>query len=225
MTSRDDAEPGVVLRRRLRGVLPTDIVVHRVVLTSPDFDARFSAIYRRYRYRLCDRAHEVDPLRRFDTVAWRRPLDLGAMQEASAQLVGLADFAAFCRARPGATTIRRLIEFSWSRGPQDGILRARVVADAFCHSMVRALVGAIVVVGEGRQDSGWPAAVLRAGRRDPGVPVMPAHGLTLDEVGYPDQRDYAARSVQARAIRTLPLPPSSGDAVSSSLGDQCKSIE
>ncbi len=225
MTGRDGAQPDVMLRRRLRGVLPDDVVVHRVALTSVDFDARFSAIYRRYRYRLCDRVDELDPLRRFDTVAWRRPLDLDAMQQASSQLIGLADFAAFCRARPGATTIRCLTEFSWARGAQDGILRARVVADAFCHSMVRALVGAIVVVGEGRQDPGWPAQVLRAGRRDPGVPVMPAHGLTLDEVGYPVETDYAARSAQARAIRTLPLVSSSDDGIRNSVDEQCKSLE
>ena len=132
----------------------------------------------------------------------RRPLDVSALDDAARSLVGLHDFAAFCRRREGATTVRTLLEYSWARAA-DGTLEATVVADAFCHSMVRSLVGAVVPVGEGRRDPGWPAQVLRAGARDPGVEVMPPHGLCLEEVTYPADDQLAARADEARAVRTL----------------------
>jgi tRNA pseudouridine38-40 synthase len=116
--------------------------------------------------------------------------------------VGLHDFAAFCRRREGATTVRTLIDYRWERRP-DGVLEATVVADAFCHSMVRSLVGAVVPVGEGRRPVGWPAEVLRAAQRDPAVVVMPPHGLSLEEVVYPADDGLAARAREARAVRTL----------------------
>ena len=124
------------------------------------------------------------------------------MGDAAYLLVGLHDFAAFCRQRAGATTVRTLLALSWERLP-DGVLAGTVVADAFCHSMVRSLVGALVPVGEGRRDVDWPASVLTAGQRDPGVKVMPPHGLSLEEVTYPPDAELAARAVQARATRTL----------------------
>jgi tRNA pseudouridine38-40 synthase len=123
------------------------------------------------------------------------------MDEAARTLTGLHDFAAFCKAREGATTIRTLQEMSWSR---DGdVLTAHVRADAFCHHMVRSLVGCLLQVGEGKRPVTWPAEVLAAGVRDPGVPVTPAHGLTLEEVGYPDDDELAAQSERARAKREL----------------------
>ena len=126
-----------------------------------------------------------------------------AMDQASRQLVGLADFAAYCKKRDGATTIRTLLHYSWQRD-DEGVLVGTVVADAFCHSMVRSLVGAVVPVGEGRRTVDWPAVVLHAGRRDPAVVVMPAHGLCLEEVAYPSDDQLAARARVARAIRSLP---------------------
>ncbi|HYO86425.1 MAG TPA: tRNA pseudouridine synthase A [Dermatophilaceae bacterium] len=187
--------------RRLRGVLPQDVGVHRIRPVPKDFDARFSALFRRYQYRICDRPAEADPLRRFETLCHPRPLDEEAMARASSRLLGLADFAAFCRRREGASTIRTLIAFDWGRAADDGVLVATVVADAFCHSMVRALVGAAVAVGEGRRDEAWPLAVRQGRRRDPAVTVMPALGLVLEEVGYPPAELFAERARQSRARR------------------------
>ena len=196
----DTTTPGD-LRRRLAGVLPTDVRVRGVEPAAPGFDARFSAVWRRYAYRVCDDPAALDPLRRGHVLAWPRPLDLEPMNDAAARLVGEHDFAAFCRRREGATTVRALLELSWRREP-DGVAAARVVADAFCHNMVRALVGAMLSVGEGRRGPGWPAAVLAAGRRDPAVRVVAPHGLTLEEVGYPPPDRLAARAQESRAVRT-----------------------
>ena len=152
---------------------------------APDgFDARFSALWRRYAYRVCDDEAAADPLRRHETLWYFRRLDLAAMNEAGRPCLGEHDFAAFCRRREGATTIRALRTLAWHRDDH-GIAVATVVADAFCHNMVRALVGALLAVGEGRRPPGWPAAVLAAAVRDPAVRVVPPHGLCLEEVGYP----------------------------------------
>ncbi|MGC0142873.1 tRNA pseudouridine(38-40) synthase TruA [Pseudactinotalea sp. Z1732] len=203
LPGRSDRAPAQAALTRLAGVLPPDIVVRRATVVSTDFDARFSALRRRYSYRLCDRPALADPLRRRDTVIVPRPLDSEAMNTAADMLCGLHDFAAFCRPREGATTIRTLEDFSWQR-PTEGVLEGTVVADAFCHSMVRALVGAVVAIGQGRQEPGWAAAVLAARRRDPAVMVMPAHGLCLEEITYPPTHELGARATQARAVRELP---------------------
>jgi len=200
------ADGGARLVARLGSVLPPDLRVFAAAPAPDGFDARFSALWRRYSYRLCDDPALADPLDRNRTVWYFRPLDLAAMNTAAAALLGEHDFAAFCRRREGATTVRALRRLSWRR---DGIAVAEVVADAFCHNMVRALVGALVAVGEGRQGADWPARVLRAGVRDPGVRVMPPHGLCLEEVGYPADDELAARSAQARRLRVSRTP--SGD--------------
>jgi len=203
LPGRSMRSPQDAAQARLRGILPADVVV-RAARPAPDgFDARFSALRRRYLYRLCDDPASLDPLRRRDTVSHKRQLDVEAMDAAASTLVGLGDFAAFCKRREGATTVRTLIEYSWHRG-QDGVLEATVVADAFCHSMVRSLVGAVVPVGEGRRPVEWPRQVMRAAVRDPAVAVMPPHGLSLEEVTYPRDEDLAARAEQARAVRSLP---------------------
>jgi tRNA pseudouridine38-40 synthase len=202
LPGRSDRPPAEAAVTRLRGVLPPDIVVRRVSLAPEGFDARFSALRRRYSYRLCDDLSALDPLRRRDTVASRHRLDAGAMDAAARDLVGLHDFAAFCRRREGATTVRTLLDYSWRRDA-DGTLVATVVADAFCHSMVRALVGSVVPVGEGRRPVAWPAEVLAAATRDPAVAVMPPHGLCLEEVAYPAEDTLATRAEQTRAVRTL----------------------
>jgi tRNA pseudouridine38-40 synthase len=194
---RDDA----VLARRLAGVLPADIGV-RAVRRAPDgFDARFSPLWRRYAYRVSDDPLGADPLRRHDVVSHRRPVDVGAMQAAAAGLVGQHDFAAFCRPREGATTVRTLLDLRWER--VGDLVVATVVADAFCHSMVRALVGASLAVGEGRREVAWPTRVLAGRRRVPDVTVAPAHGLTLEEVRYPPDEDLAGRATAARRRRDL----------------------
>jgi len=193
---------GDVLLRRLNGVLAPDVRVRRVGAAPTGFDARFSAVWRRYAYRIADRAEAVDPLRRSHVLVASQPLDEAAMAGASEALLGEHDFAAFCRKRPGATTIRTLLELGWERQP-DGLLVGTVRADAFCHNMVRALVGCLVAVGEGRRDAAWAAGVLAGRQRDPAVTVVQPHGLTLEEVGYPDDAELARQAERSRVVRTL----------------------
>ncbi len=218
---------------RLAAVLPPDVRVHAVGPAPDGFDARFSALWRRYSYRVCDNPARADPLRRHETLWTPRRLDLAAMNEAAASLAGEHDFAAFCRRREGATTVRTLRVLHWHRdardardargaddrpdggpgdGPDDrrGVAVATVVADAFCHNMVRALVGALLAVGEGRRPPGWPAEVLAAAVRDPAVRVVPPHGLCLEEVGYPKPEELAARAAQTRNRRTATSRSASG---------------
>jgi tRNA pseudouridine38-40 synthase len=192
---------GRTMPRRLAGLLPPDVRVTAVTRAPAGFDARFSALARRYLYRVCDAPTGVDPLRRHEVVWHPRPLDLGPMNAAAALLLGEHDFAAYCRRREGATTIRRLLRYEWAR--VDGVAAAHVEADAFCHSMVRALVGALLAVGDGRRDVGWPAEVLAAGVRDSAVQVAPAHGLSLEEVRYPADDELAARARETRRVRLL----------------------
>jgi tRNA pseudouridine38-40 synthase len=188
------------LARRLNGVLDPDVRILGVREAPEGFDARFSALWRRYAYRIVDSPEHMDPLLRGQVVAWRRPLDLEAMNQAAVALLGEHDFAAFCRRRAGGTTVRGLLELHWDR--VDGVVVATVRADAFCHSMVRALTGCLVVVGEGSREPGWAAEVLAARRRDPAVTVMPARGLTLEEVAYPAATELAARARVTRATRS-----------------------
>lgn len=206
-----DLEPGVItddgsrLLRRFARVLPADLVVTAVGPAPAGFDARFSAIWRRYCYRLADAVVPPDPLIADHVARWPRPLDLDAMNDAASALLGLKDFAAFCRRRDGASTIRTLTELSGSRpdhGPYAGVLEFTVIADAFCHSMVRSLIGALVRVGEGARPADWIAAVQGKLVRDSGIQVMPAAGLTLEQVGYPADDDLAARAEQARNRRS-----------------------
>jgi tRNA pseudouridine38-40 synthase len=187
------------LRRRLAGVLPADVRVTGARQVSMDFDARFGALWRRYRYRIADAGTGAEPLRRLDTAAWPRPLDAAAMQRAAANLIGLHDFAAFCRWRPGASTIRSLQRLEVSRSEE--LIEILVQADAFCHSMVRSLVGALAAVGAGLRPESWPAELLGLDRRADQVAVAPPHGLNLIAVGYPPDSELAARAVRTRAIR------------------------
>jgi tRNA pseudouridine38-40 synthase len=195
------ASAGPQLLRRLAGVLPSDVRVRSVGPAPAHFDARYGALSRRYVYRLSVAAWGVSPLRRIDTVAWQRPLDIDAIRRASTGLIGLHDFAAFCKHRPHATTVRTLQVMNWghhSAGP----VTATVQADAFCHNMVRGLVGCLLSVGEGRRPVEWPVSLLGATERSGDVPVAPAHGLTLVEVTYPNDCNLAARVAQTRARRT-----------------------
>jgi tRNA pseudouridine38-40 synthase len=182
--------------------------VRRVTPAPPGFDARFSALARRYVYRVCDDPAGVEPVRRHEVVWHPRPLDLGRMNAAAARLVGEHDFAAYCRRREGATTIRRLLRYEWAREPgDDRVAAANVEADAFCHSMVRALVGAALAVGDGHRDVDWPARVLAAGVRDSAVHVAPAFGLSLEEVSYPGDDQLAARARETRRVRAPTASP------------------
>ena len=204
---RGGGDPATSLLRRLAGVLPDDVRVQAAAIAPEGFDARFSALHRRYAYLVCDHTAGVPPLRRRDVLRYprppARPLDVAAMDDAARRMVGLHDFAAYCRRRRNATTVRTLLEYGWSRDG-DGFAAARVVADAFCHSMVRSLVGAVLAVGEGRRDVEWPARVLAGRGRDPAVNVVPPYGLTLHEIAYPPDAELAVRAQQARAVRALP---------------------
>lgn len=201
---RSDRAPEVALVHRLAGVLPRDLVVHRASRAPDGFDARFSALLRRYTYRIADDPALRDPLRSDWTLWSSRPLDVSAMHAAAQPLLGLRDFAAFCKPRPGASTIRELQRLDWERpadGPDAGLVVAHVRADAFCHNMVRALVGASLAVGLGRRGVEWPAQVLAARQRDAAGAVVPAHGLTLEGVEYPPDDQLATRATAVRARR------------------------
>ncbi len=166
---------------------------------SASDSARFSALWRRYAYRIDDTGG-LDPLTRNHVLPWPQPLDLDRMNEASAALLGEQDFAAFCKRREGATTVRALLDLHWER--VEGLAVARVRADAFCHNMVRSLVGCLVAVGEGRREPSWASDVLRARVRDGSVKVAGARGLTLEEVAYPADDELAARARETRTVRT-----------------------
>ncbi|MEU0931358.1 tRNA pseudouridine(38-40) synthase TruA [Streptomyces malaysiensis] len=191
------------LLRRLAGRLPHDVRVWKVAEAPPGFNARFSAIWRRYAYRVTDHPGGVDPLLRGHVLWHDWPLDVAAMNAASERLLGEHDFAAYCKKRDGATTIRTLQRLEWARGA-DGVITATVRADAFCHNMVRSLVGALLFVGDGHRPPDWPAKVLAAGVRDSAVHVVRPHGLTLEEVGYPADGQLAARNRESRNKRSLP---------------------
>lgn len=191
------------LARRLARLLPPDVRVLSVRQVPRTFDARFSALRRHYRYRICDAPWGVEPLRRYDTLSHPRQLNDSVMNDASSLLLGEHDFAAFCRRRDGATTVRSLERFEWSRD-EPHLLVAHVAADAFCHSMVRSLVGALLAVGQGRRPPDWPAGLLRRSARVSDVAVAPAHGLALVGVDYPDDDQLAARAEQTRALRLVP---------------------
>lgn len=198
---------GRELHRRLTKVLHDDLVVRSVTVAPPHFDARFGAIWRRYVYRICDGGLPPDPLYRFQVTRLKVPVDVDVMNGAGQALLGLRDFAAFCRKRPGATTIRTLLGLHGSRiesGPMAGVAEFTVRADAFCHSMVRSLMGGVVAVGQGRQTTDWLTQVAQSGTRIAEVETLPARGLTLEEVGYPGDDQLAARARDARSLRGVP---------------------
>ncbi|UXW85258.1 tRNA pseudouridine(38-40) synthase TruA [Microbacterium azadirachtae] len=195
-------DPAASLASRIRGVLGQypDATVSRTSLAPEGFDARFSAVWRRYRYRLADARAGYDPLLRHDTTTVRAVLDEGAMDAAAQTLIGLHDFAAYCKPREEGTTIRTLLDYRWSRDAS-GVLVAEVKADAFCHSMVRALVGACAAVGEGRLEVADLARLRDDLTRTSAFKVLAARGLTLTEVGYPADELLAARAEQTRNRR------------------------
>ncbi|WP_439565277.1 tRNA pseudouridine synthase A [Microcella sp.] len=191
------------IARRLNGIVAataSDVVIDRVSVAPAGFDARFSPVWRRYEYRIADALSHRDPRRRTHTLWHPAGLDEAAMDAAAQRLRGLHDFAAFCKPREGATTIRTLLDFGWTRDAE-GVLVARVRADAFCHSMVRALVGATVAVGLGRLEPDRLSSILDEAVKANAFAVVAAKGLTLVEVGYPPDDELGARAEQTRARR------------------------
>jgi tRNA pseudouridine38-40 synthase len=198
---RDGGPEFLPLVRRLARFLPTDVRVCDISRAPSGFDARFSALRRHYVYRLCTAPYGVEPqLARYVT-AWPRPLDVDALAVASRNLVGLHDFAAFCRHRDGATTIRDLQRLDWSRDGE--LITANVTADAFCWSMVRSLVGALIAVGEHRREPAWCAELLTLSSRSSDFTGAPARGLTLVGVDYPPDDQLEARTKVTRDLRTV----------------------
>ncbi|MDO3401564.1 tRNA pseudouridine(38-40) synthase TruA [Mycolicibacterium neoaurum] len=189
------------LTRRLSRFVPEEVRVLRIERAPQGFDARFSALRRHYAYRLGTAPYGVLPQHARFVTPWPRPLDVEAMVAASRHLLGLHDFAAFCRYREGATTIRDLQRLDWERTGE--VVTAHVSADAFCWSMVRSLVGALLAVGEGRRDPDWCAGLLDSTKRSSDFPVAPARGLSLVGVDYPPDDELAARIEITRDLRTL----------------------
>ena len=191
--------------RRLGGILPDDVRVRAMAPAAPGFDARWSALSRTYAYRVSDLAGGADPLLRSHVLAHtgRRSglLDLDAMNAAAAALLGEHDFAAYCRRREGASSVRTLLDLRWGREADTGLAVMWIRADAFCHSMVRSIVGALLPVGDGRRPVEWPAQILAASRRDPDADVAPAVGLCLEHVAYPPDDELAAQARRARRFR------------------------
>lgn len=199
-----DGDP-VKLVRRLAKLLPEDVRVHDCQQAPEGFDARFSALERHYVYRITTHPRGALPTRARDTAVWPKPVDIEAMQQAAEQLVGLHDFAAFCKAKPHATTIRDLMSFEWvdvSTPSEPQLYEARVGADAFCWSMVRSLVGCCLRVGEGSRGIDFAAEMLALNSRSSHIPLAPAKGLSLVQVDYPADADLAARAAQTRDRRT-----------------------
>jgi tRNA pseudouridine38-40 synthase len=194
--------PAMMLARRINGLAGAeeDLHVTHASVVPDTFDARYSALWREYEYRVSDLTGPRNPIRRHDTLWFPATVDLDLLNAAALSLLGLHDWAAYCRPRAGATTVRTLQEFHWRREP-DGILVARVRADAFCHSMVRSLVGATLAIGEGRLPLEAAVEIRDARLRDGQFKVAQAKGLTLREVRYPHDEHFGLRAEQTRARR------------------------
>jgi tRNA pseudouridine38-40 synthase len=188
------------LAYKLNRILDEDVRINQIQISPPAFHARFSALRRYYEYRILDENKVIPPLSRFNTASWYRALDVDQMNRASALLLGTHDFAAFCKFREGATTIRTLETYKWRRD-RDGYLVGDVVADAFCYSMVRNLVGAIVCVADGRKESDWISTLLENKERVSDSLVFPARGLSLYKVDYPDDVALLERAAKTVARR------------------------
>jgi tRNA pseudouridine38-40 synthase len=200
-----DLEPDTALLRRVRGVtsrIGGAVFVHEAAAAAPGFDARFSALWRRYSYRIADGPDLWDPLSRSTTLWHRTPLELELLNAEAAAMVGRHDFLSYCKPRAHATTIRTLEEFSFTRG-DDGALVARLRADAFCHNMVRTLIGSVLWVGDGDQVPGWMARRLAEKVRDAKTRLAAPHPLVLEEVAYPDDAELGARAELTRARRQV----------------------
>ena len=181
------------LRYKLNRILDEDVRIMEISDAPEGFHARFSALRRVYTYKILDNNDVIPPLSRYDVAPWYRPLDADLMNQASALVLGHHDFAAFCKFKEGGTTIRTLEKYQWQRD-EAGLLVAEVIADAFCYSMVRNLVGAVVCVADGRKDPSWMAELLANKERVSDSLVFPARGLSLTRVDYPSDQELLDRA-------------------------------
>lgn len=174
----DDPE---AVRRRLDRMVGDAITIWAVRWVGDDFDARFSATERRYRYRLVE-AVATDP--RLRGVRWvvGEDLHVPSMRTAARHLLGEHDFASLCRRAAGKHTVRQLDAVTVTR--VDDEVHVCLRGPAFCHQQVRAIVGCLVEVGAGRHAPDWMGKVLAARDRSAAARVAPAHGLTLEGVSY-----------------------------------------
>jgi tRNA pseudouridine38-40 synthase len=190
---------------RINRALPDDIRVREVAEVTEDFDARFSALWRRYTYTVCDDPRGPQPLHRHYQLGVGSPLDIPAMNEAAQGLIGEHDFTSYCKRKEHASAVREILTLRWDRDvdPDTGITTAvmHVTADAFCQSMVRSLAGALIPVGQHRAPIEYPREALDRRAREAGVIVMPAHPLVLEEVGYPPPGEWANRALRTRSFR------------------------
>lgn len=198
--NRPDRSPQEALVSKLNGVLARESGAIRILaaqIAPHGFDARFSPLSRQYKYRISNGA--PNPLTRHFTYQHRRPLNVEAMAAEIEDVNGLYDFGSFCKPRAGATTVRTLHRFDLD--VTDDVIAVWLAADAFCHHMVRALVGALLLVGDGTRGPGWLRNRLAHPVRDSHIMIAPAHGLILDEVVYPGDDEVGGRAQQTRARR------------------------
>jgi tRNA pseudouridine38-40 synthase len=186
------------LTYKINAILPEDISIQELEVTTADFDARFAALSRSYEYLIYQ--GNRNPLLRDRAHRSYLPLDVQAMNEASQVLIGLHDFSAFCKKREGATTIRTLMKFDWTE-TDDGLIKVELEADAFCYSMVRGLIGAVLAIGEGKFDKAWLEDYLAGKEREAHVFAAPALGLTLVDVKYPEPEEYSKRIEETLQVR------------------------
>jgi tRNA pseudouridine38-40 synthase len=202
----DSPSAGELSVGRINRALPADVRVVEYSATADEFDARFAALWRRYSYTVSDDPRGPNPMQRRYQLDLPSELDIDAMNHAAADLVGEHDFTSFCKLKEHGTTIRAIEELRWERrlDPTSGLGVAvmNVRADAFCHSMVRSLAGALIPVGQGRRPRSYPREALEKRSRDAGVAVLPPHPLVLEEVGYPPEGEWADRQRRTRVVRS-----------------------
>jgi len=199
---RDHPELGKLTAERMNKALPGDMRILKIEEAPFGFDARFSALWREYSYTISDDPTGPAPLRRHEVLHWPVPLDVDRLNEASQCLIGVHDFFAFCKEKPRATTIRELQELQWHRNHENNVVMT-IRADAFCYSMVRTIVGALLPIGDGRKPITWTQHLLDQKDKLSHIQTMEAYPLTLEEVGYPSDEELHARQGETRARRGM----------------------
>jgi len=187
---------------RLNTLIADDLIILDIHQITSDFDARFSALGRSYRYTIVDPEFKKDPMLVRYALTHKRVLDVDLMNLAAKELIGLKDFAAFCKPRAGASTIRNLTTFQVSRDP-GGLITIDIHADAFCHNMIRSLVGSIMAVADGRLSIQDLIQAQKSGKRANKFKTIDAKGLSLESIDYPDPADYAKQANLNRVMREI----------------------